>query len=647
VSRIKRYVCWGAALGSAALLASCRPASLLVHDDSDVQLAHTSIAGPSTGDRGTFAVKFLYYGSGNDKNRPEYRDSVTIKTRPVNGTAFLKGGDPKELKSRWKYWGFDTKRLPLNARVWYPEGPGPFPLVLIVHGNHDMKKFSDPGYAYLGEHLASHGYIMASVDENFINGNIRGENDVRGWILLEHLSMWRQWNADSTSPFFRKVDMSRIALMGHSRGGEAITIAAAFNHLSRYPDDARVAMNFGFNIRTLIAIAPVDGQYLPTDRLTPIENVNYFVMHGAHDGDVQTMMGMRAYDRVKFTEGSSFVKAALYIYRANHGQFNTVWGNNDVGDSGWLLAKDLLLKGDEQRQIAKVFITGFLDLTIRGESKYLPMFKDHRAVGTWLPKTIYLSRFEAPTERILADYEEDIDVTTGTAQGVKISGSRLATWKEVGLKMRSRGMVPFDNNAAMLGWTAPRNAADTARASYTISLPDSLAASWKLSAGSALVFDMANYGAKPRPLAAGDTATPPAQEDTARKKSPAAPKPPALSDSAKKAQAQADSLPLDLTVELIFADGHVASIPLSEIAPIRPPLTSRIWAYDYFATRLNPPAKNHDDILAHYSIPFSRFAERVPGINPAMIRAVRFRFDRGPAGTILLDDVGFDIGVAP
>ena len=502
---------------------------------------------------------------------------------------------------------------------------------------------------YLGEHLASHGYIMASVDENFINGNIRGENDVRGWkCCFEHLSDWRQWNEDSTSPFFHKVDMSRIALLGHSRGGEAITIAAAFNHLSRYPDDARVAMNFGFNIRTLIAIAPVDGQYLPTDRLTPIQNVNYFVMHGAHDGDVQTMMGMRAYDRVKFTEGSSFVKAALYIYRANHGQFNTVWGNNDVGDSGWLLAKDLLLKGDEQRQIAKVFITGFLDLTLRGETKYLPMFKDHRAVGTWLPKTIYLSRFEAPTERILADYEEDIDVTTGSAQGVKISGSRLATWKEVGLKMRSRGLVPFDNNAVMLGWTASRNAADTARASYTISAtPDTLATSWKLTPASALVFDMANYGTKPRPLAAGDTATPPPEPDTAHKKAASAPKPPALSDSARKAAAKADSLPLDLTVELVFADGHVAAIPLSEIAPIRPPLTSRIWSYDYFATRLNPPAKNHDDILAHYTIPFSRFAEKVPGLNPAMIRAVRFRFDRGPAGTVLLDDVGFDLGGAP
>ena len=632
-----------------ALLAACRAPSLLIRDDSDTQLAHTTIAGPSTGDRGPYGTKFLYYGSGTDKNRAVYRDSVSLKTRPVNATPFLRGGDKKALAERWKYWGFDVKRLPLNARVWYPDGAGPFPLVLIVHGNHDMKKFSDPGYAYLGEQLASRGYILASVDENFLNGGLRGENDVRGWVLLQHLAAWKQWSAEPGNPFFGKVDMARIALIGHSRGGEAVQLAASFNHLPRYPDDARVTMNFGFNIRTIIAIAPVDGTYKPTDRLNPIENVNYFVLHGAHDGDVQTMMGMRAYDRVRFTEGSSWVKAALYIYRANHGQFNTTWGNNDVGDSGWLLAKDLLLEGDEQRQIAKVFITGFLDLTLRDKREYLPMFRDHRAVGTWLPKTTYLSRFEAPTERIIADYEEDIDVTTGSARGVRISGSRLATWKEVGLKMRSRGFQPFDNNVAMLGWTAARSASDTARASYTLSLPDSLARAWNLSATSSVVFDLANYGSKPRPLSPADTATPPLHEDTTHANPTSAPAaaPPVLSDSAKAAAAKADSLPLDLTVELVLADGRVASLPLSDVAPIRPPLTARIWKYDYIAKRLNPPSKDHDDILSHYTIPLALFAKRLPGFDASAVRAIRFRFDRGPAGTILLDDVGFDLGTAP
>ena len=88
-------------------------------------------------------------------------------------------------------------------------------------------------------------------------------------------------------------------------------------------------------------------------------------------------------------------------------------------------------------------------------------------------------------------------------------------------------------------------------------------------------------------------------------------------------------------------------MPLSDVAPIRPPLTARIWKYDYIASRLNPPSKDHDDILSHYTIPFALFAQRLPGFDPSQIRAIRLRFDRGPAGTILLDDVGFDVGTVP
>jgi hypothetical protein len=33
-----------------------------------------------------------------------------------------------------------------------------------------MGDFSEDGYAYLGEHLATRGFIVASIDEDFLNG---------------------------------------------------------------------------------------------------------------------------------------------------------------------------------------------------------------------------------------------------------------------------------------------------------------------------------------------------------------------------------------------------------------------------------------------------------------------------------------------
>jgi hypothetical protein len=143
-------------------------------------------------------VLTLFYGSGTDKNRSEYRDSVAIETKPVDASRLVDLG--RSAGERNDYWGFTPEEMPLNARVWYPDGNGPFPLVLVVHGNHDMRDFSDPGYDYLGQLLASRGYILASIDENFLNGSIRGENDARGWFLLKHLELFDDFNRDEATP---------------------------------------------------------------------------------------------------------------------------------------------------------------------------------------------------------------------------------------------------------------------------------------------------------------------------------------------------------------------------------------------------------------------------------------------------------------
>ena len=101
--------------------------------------------------------------------------------------------------------------------------------------------------------------------------------------------------------------------------------------LARYPDDASLKFDYGFNLRGVIAIAPVDGQYRPRDNGTPILDVNYFTIHGSMDGDVQSFEGTSQYSRVTFPRDSEQkFKASLYVVGANHGQFNTTWGNRDT-----------------------------------------------------------------------------------------------------------------------------------------------------------------------------------------------------------------------------------------------------------------------------------------------------------------------------
>jgi dienelactone hydrolase len=627
-----------AALPLALSLSGCYPALRLAPDDSHEVLSRHTLDAPDPGIPGSHAVRTLYYGSGSDRRRAEYRDSVTLRTPTVDASRLVDLGS--SAKSRNSYWGFTPKAFPLNARVWYPDGDGPFPLVLIVHGNHDMKDFSDPGYGYLGELLASRGIILASVDMNFINGGIRGENDARGWLLLKHLEAWRTFNDSAGSPLHGRVDMDRISLIGHSRGGEAVGHAAAFNRLSHYPDDARMRFDFGFGIRSIVAIAPVDGQYRPADRYAPVRDVSYLVFHGSHDGDVTSFAGLRQFQRVRFTEAGSGFKSAVYVYRANHGQWNTVWGAHDNGPrSRRILDLRGLLPAEDQRRFGEVYISAFLEATLRDDDRYLPMFRDHRTAANWLPRTMYITRYEDSSFRPVAGFEEDVDVTTGL-HGVVITGDSLATWREGGLNLRTTSGTPEfstqHNHAVTVGWNNRLAGPDTTRmgppAAYSLTLPEGLAASWQLSPSSSLDFLL-----MPTEQVPGPRAVP---RDTARADSAAAGAAAgAAGRSAARRDRNAPKPPVDLSIEVVDAAGVTASVPLSRYGAIRRPLETRVMRRaDLERTRMPSLAET---VLQHFSIPLADFVAAAPALDPGTLRIVRFRFDRAPAGTVLIDDVGF------
>ncbi len=556
---------------------------------------------PDPAQPGPYGVRTLTYGSGQDRRRPEYGAGADLVTAPVDGSALVE----RWTKLRTGYWGFGPEALPLNGRVWVPEGEGPFPLVLIAHGNHAMEDYSDAGYAYLGELLASRGFILVSVDENFLNlspfaegliiRTLKEENDLRGWLLLEHLRVWRDWNATPGNPFYGKVDLDNVALMGHSRGGEAVAVAAAFNRLPCYPDDASVRFDYGFGIRSLVAIAPVDGQYKPAGRETALEDVNYLVLHGAHDMDVVSFSGARQYARVRFTHEGDWFKAALYIYGANHGQFNTAWGRKDLFEPLMRVYNlEQLLPAEQQEQIARVAISAFLEATLRGESGYRPLFQDHRRAQAWLPDTRYISQYEDATTRLVSTYEEDIDLATTTLPGGAQAGENLAVWREqlVAAKWGDMG-----NHAVTLGWDA-----ESATARYTIRLPER---GLSLSRKSVLVFALADANEDPTP-------------------------------ETKDVQNRGPRDPIDLTVEVVDSAGEMARLPLSHIASLQPQFEGRIAKAGFMS-----PLPASEMVFQHFEFPLADFAAANPAFDPADLAEVRFVFDRTSAGVIALDDVGF------
>ncbi len=632
---------------------------------------------PDPSERGPWKVLTLTYGSGRERHRPEFGDDVDIVTDSVDGTAFLpKLTGPLAPLRKW-YWGFYRDALPVNGTVWYPEGDGPFPLVLFVHGNHNMGEFSDPGYEWICDLLASRGFIAVSVDENFLNGSWmpspEGENDARGWLLLEHLKQWRRWTEAPGNPFFSKVDLDRIALVGHSRGGEAVTEAAAFNQLSNYPDDARTTFDYGFHIKGIVAIAPVDDQYSPAGRPTPIRNLSYLVIQGAHDADVSSFIGDRQYERVEVESDSSHFKASVYVYRANHGQFNTVWGNLDYGlPAGIWLNRKALMSGTDQRRIGAVYISAFLEAVLHGRTEYLPLFRDARTAARWLPEDLYVNRYRDGSFRPIADFEEDVDVTTGSLSGARIAATNLAIWREQDHGFR-QDWGKRGNQVAVIGWRWKRDSLrteipdslviaggspdstagavpavrDSAKApSYAVRLPDHFALQPGRDGSAALCFSLAHLDEKPseeeEPEDAGinvDSTGGTADSAAVDRESERGveEKTEAKREEDEEEGRDTTPEPLDFSIVLVDETGREASLALSSLRTLLPPLRSRFTRWSLLERKYE---RDTEPVLQTFRAPLSVFAMAHPEFDPASLTEIRFEFDRSPEGTVMLDEMG-------
>jgi dienelactone hydrolase len=580
------------------------------------------LAAQNPGENGNYRVQKLFYGVGNDIRRPEYGAGVTIKTRTVDASDFFKDFKGWKRWARKKYWGFDVDKLPLNARVWYPEGPGPFPLALIVHGNHGMAEFSDPGYEYLGELLASRGFILASIDENFVNSGLfhdpplKQGSAVRGWLLLEHLKLWKEWNQAAGNPFQGKVDMSRIALMGHSRGGEAAATAAAFNRMKYAPEDANIKFNYGFAIKAVVAIAPADGQYKPAGQDRWIEDVSYLTLQGAHDADVAFFMGSRQWDHVRYTQPGPWFKAEIYAYRANHGQFNTVWGRTDAGKPlSWILNLKPLMPGEEQRRISKTYIAGFLEATLHERREYLPLFVDWRVGRAWLPDTLYIDRYQDASYVPLASFNEDADLTTTTAPGGSIAGENLSVWHE--------GRIPWRHgdrnyNGVFLGWNRAKGAP---AATYTLTLPAGAASKWQLGEASTVELSVAAMDE--------DAPLPGKKKDEEEKKKE--------EDKSKKKERESP----DFTMELLTSDGASVSVPASRFMAIPPPFKERFTKLGIIDDEAYE--KDWEPVFQTVRVPLADFraAEGAKKVELGKLSAVRLKFDRTAMSVICISGVGF------
>lgn len=228
--------------------------------------------------------------------------------------------------------------LQLRGSLYYPTNrTSPSPVIVLVHGNHSscdsgsapnctVFKRNDRGYAYLGENLATWGYTVLSLDQDQLmafQDSSQGKGmHQRRLLIAAALDMLDQANTTGlpdegasgiNDKLVGKLDMERIGMMGHSRGGDAVSSFIDYNRTRPEPGKR-------YPLRGVISLAPVD-----YERRAPY-GVPYLTILPHCDGDVSNLQGARMFERGQYVvDGDPFPKIQFSIHGTNHNWFNSVW----------------------------------------------------------------------------------------------------------------------------------------------------------------------------------------------------------------------------------------------------------------------------------------------------------------------------------
>ncbi|MEU7413160.1 hypothetical protein AB0B40_28245 [Streptomyces sp. NPDC042638] len=351
-----------------------------------------------------------------DTREPEGAVSAARLPAPLPANA-VDPGKPGTYRTRTGEYALTSVRLPglaapveMRAVVVSPVGAaGKRPLALFLHGRHytcykghgdvtgdwPCKAGTKPvpshrGYLRDQKLLASQGYMTVSISANGINGQDFAAEDggaqARSSLVRLHLARWAGWaeHPETAPKAVReapRADLSRVLLVGHSRGGEGVNRAALDSLAPPPADQDGYHGPVRWHIRGTVLIGPtVFGQ-------NPVPDVPSVSILPGCDGDVSDLQGEVYVDGTRAVSNGTALHSAVYVIGANHNFFNSQWtpgqaaapAEDDFSDDPQhadpVCAKRAAtrLTADQQHRAGSTYIAAAARLFLAGDDRVRPL----------------------------------------------------------------------------------------------------------------------------------------------------------------------------------------------------------------------------------------------------------------------------------
>lgn len=328
--------------------------------------------------------------------------------------------------------------------VRFPAEGGPYPLVVISHGN----GHSYTWYQWLQVHLASYGYVVTS-----------HQNETQPGI--ETASQSTLVNTDFTvanrdtiagGALAGKIDPTRIIWIGHSRGGEGVVRA-----YDRIRDGAFTPQSFSLqDIRLVSSIAPTD--FLGTGSASP-EQAVYHLIYGSADGDVSGDPSCAVCQSFSLLERASGRRFSTYVHAADHNDFNCC-GFQDYCNGGSCPPQ---LGRDNVQRLTRGVYLALLESVIRGrpqaEDFLFRPWEDLRPIGA--PESTIVHEFQPDAGDPASGAFVIDDFQTATSLGQSSSGGAVSG----SVSVRTEGRLDDNNSTFTVQSSDPMNGMTRGRGS--------------------------------------------------------------------------------------------------------------------------------------------------------------------------------------